>query len=193
MSHFTVAVFMPDDKQSVDDLLAPYNENISAVETEDCNPDAKWDYYTIGGRWHGMLTLKQGKTGLRDTSTFGKDASKGYDAAFVSDIDFEAMKQYELSQLPPYEKEMKNPYMKEEYMRKRFPTEEDYIERMSAFHTYAVITPDGKWHAPGNMGWFGISSETPEEERAWQFGYYDRFIKPAIENNWYVVIVDCHI
>ena len=64
---------------------------------------------------------------------------------------------------------------------------------MTAFSTYAVVTPDGKWHAPGKMGWWGFASETPEDEWMWENNYYDRFIKPALENNWYLTIVDCHI
>ncbi len=79
------------------------------------------------------------------------------------------------------------------YMRKKYPTEEEYYARSTTFHTYAVVTPSGKWYEAGRMGWWGISSATLDDERAWELGYHDRFIKPAIANNWYMVIVDCHI
>lgn len=260
MSHYTVAVFMTDDSQSIDELLAPYDEGITVatyvkstkaqlIQAEKDNlkqvvdgpyarwkkdpegyeakcskpahieflksipqrlqrtdeelykeaikgyedslsengdllstysPNSKWDWYTVGGRWAGMLMLK------------GKNA-KVCDAAYVTEIDFEVMQRKAAATLKPYEDAMKSSYTKEEYMRERFPTEAEYVKRYTAFGTYAVITPDGKWHAPGNMGWWGMSSETPEEERVWELNYYDRFIKPAIENNWYMVIVDCHI
>ena len=70
MNCYTVAVFMSDDKQSVDDLLAPYDENlevpphmIKSPLNEDINvlttynPQSKWDWYEIGGRWSGLLIL----------------------------------------------------------------------------------------------------------------------------------------
>jgi len=53
MSHFVVAVFHKEN-QSVDELLAPYNENIKN------NPNVKWDWYEIGGRWKYKLKLKDG-------------------------------------------------------------------------------------------------------------------------------------
>ncbi|MDR1410234.1 MAG: hypothetical protein LBJ12_08280 [Oscillospiraceae bacterium] len=88
---------------------------------------------------------------------------------------------------------MKDPLYKEEYMRERYPTEEEYFERNTAFNTYAVVTPNGVWHEPGEMGWWGLSSMTAEDEREWDSGYYERFIQPALDHNWYMVIVDCHI
>ena len=187
MSHYTVAVFMPDDKQSVDDLLAPYSEHIEVApyrkngELTTYNPNSKWDWYKIGGRWQGELILKSKKKGLRGAPSF-KEMSDGYDGAFVRDIDFEAMRKRKATELDPDKKAKKDSFIKEEH-----------INRLSQFSTYAVITPDGEWHAPGKMGWWGVSSETPKDERKWRSGYYDRFIKPAIENNWYMVIVDCHI
>lgn len=208
MSHFTVAVFMSDDKQSVDDLLAPYDENIQVAPymttTKDqlngdvdllstYNPKSKWDWYEIGGRWKGLLILKNEKKGLRGTPGSTTEMTEGYDGAFVSDVDFAAMKRRDTANLPRYEDAMKNSFIKEAYMRERFPTEKEYIKCETTFSTYAVITPDGKWLAQGKMGWWGLSSDTAEEGRAWQLGYHDRFIKPAIENNWYMVIVDCHI
>jgi len=198
MSHFSVAVFMTDKGQSVDDLLAPYEENLFSGTDEgtvkedadevtggedppfEPNPDMKWDWYVIGGRWKGLLILKG-------------NVQAGCDAALVSDIDFEAIRQRNLAELCPYEEAMNDPIMGEEYMRKVFRNNEEYISLMSPFSTYAVITPDGECNSYGTMCWFGYSSSKPEDERKWKLGYHDRFIKPALENNWYMVLVDCHI
>lgn len=48
-----------------------YQEAIEGYEEDDldedgnllstCNPNSKWDWYEVGGRWHGMLLLKPGK------------------------------------------------------------------------------------------------------------------------------------
>ncbi|MDR1704577.1 MAG: hypothetical protein LBS19_07815 [Clostridiales bacterium] len=177
---------IPKRIQSTDEEL--YQELIQGMEDRldengdlltTYNPNSKWDWYSVGGRWKGMLIRK----GTREKCN----------AAFVRDIDFESMKQRTADTLKPYEKAMTTSYVKESCMRERFPTEEEYVNRAVSFGTYAVITPNGKWHSVGNMGWWGISSETAEEERLWDLGYYERFIKPALENDWYLTIVDCHI
>ncbi len=157
------------------------------------NPHSKWDWYEVGGRWQGLLLLKPSKTGRRGTPGLMTPMSENYDAAYVKDIDFERMRALQIAALRPYEEAMTKSFYKEEYMRQCYPTEVEYIERNSGFHTYAVLTPDGEWHAPGEMGWFGISTDTPTEGQTWESGYYDRFIKPAITNGWYMTIVDCHI
>ena len=198
MSHFSVAVFMADDKQSIDALLAPYDENMEVEpynhegSLSTYNPESKWDGYSIGGRWHGMLILKANKKGIRGTPSF-QEMSDGYDGAFVRDIDFEAIRKRNAAKLQPYEEAMKNSHMKEDTMRKRFPTEAEYMKRSTLFHTYATVTLDGEWHEPGKMGWWGMPLASAKAEREWELAYYDRFIKPAIENNWYMVLVDCHI
>jgi len=265
MSHYTVAVFTKSKEQSIDELLAPYDENILVApyvkknkaqliqgekdELKDVfldsysewkndpkgyelknrkwgyidflksipermewtdeqlyqeairfydkkdltpegdlistyNPKSKWDWWVIGGRWNGLLIPKVKKNPKKPQSC---------NAAYVTDIDFEAMKQRDEAKIEPYEEAMKTSHLKESYMRERFPTEDEYIKRSTAFSTYAAITPDGVWHAKGEMGWWGMSSETSAEDRAWDLGYQERFIKSALENNWYMTIVDCHI
>jgi hypothetical protein len=69
MSHFVVLVTGSD----VDGQLAPYIEDVTDAEEcvtvehseegFDYNPNAKWDWYAIGGRWKGFLPLKQGAMG----------------------------------------------------------------------------------------------------------------------------------
>lgn len=55
-----------------------------------------------------------------------------------------------------------------------------------------MITPDGEWHEQGEMGWFGIGSETEEEAVVFKETYFDAFIKNA-DPEQFMVIVDCHI
>ena len=86
MSHFSVAVFCHNIDE-VAELLEPFSENLTVqppygefVEDEECeydetakakgywcNPNAKWDYWEIGGGWRGLLKLLPGKTGRRNT------------------------------------------------------------------------------------------------------------------------------
>ena len=42
------------------------------------------------------------------------------------------------------------------------------------------------------MGWFGMSSETPEEGKQYEMSFYDNFIKDLPEDA-FLCVVDCHI
>lgn len=65
------------------------------VEVTTYNPNSKWDWYVLGGRWAGYFKLKEGAegiTGVLDPMT--TPANPGYvDAALKKDIDFEGMKE----------------------------------------------------------------------------------------------------
>jgi hypothetical protein len=104
------------------------------------------------------------------------------------------MKQLNLKNITPYEEFLSNErFYKPEYLKQLYPDEATYLMKESEFSTYAVVTPDGEWYSVGDMGWFGCSSETPDESIQWCKSYYENFIDPAIQNGWYMTIVDCHI
>lgn len=109
MSHFTVLII----GDSIDNQLAPFQENnmgdcpkeflkfysekdekfkenpdiINGVEEEGYydNPNAKWDWYILGGRWSGMIKLKEGATGVAGRSGVFKNET-GIDSAKKGDI-----------------------------------------------------------------------------------------------------------
>lgn len=56
------------------------------------NPNRKWDWYSVGGRWAGFFKLKAGATGsVGRPGLMCAPAPEGrYDSARVGDIDFEA-------------------------------------------------------------------------------------------------------
>ena len=144
------------------------------------NPQSKWDWYEVGGRFSHLLQCKK-EIPLKDQ-------------AYALDVDFDGMKARKEKSLIPYNEFIsRNTLRKPEYLREMYPDEQTYIASMTCFSTYAVITPDGEWHAPGEMGWWGMSSDAPHERREWDLKYYERFIVPAIEHNWHITIVDCHI
>ena len=143
------------------------------------NPNAKWDWYVIGGRWSNMLLTKDGEK---------------TDFARLKDIDWN-----KISENKRLKAEHVWDNQPESWFEKHFvhgindsDTRESYVKRMSEFSTAAVITPDGKWHEKGTMGWFGISSETEEEANQWSNDFHDSFIKNA-DQDLILVIVDCHI
>jgi hypothetical protein len=58
------------------------------------NPNARWDWYEIGGRWTGYFTLKPGRTGIGERGAADDIAGAGTaDRARKGDIDLEAMAQ----------------------------------------------------------------------------------------------------
>ena len=61
------------------------------------NPNRKWDWYQVGGRWSGMLRLKpgaEGENGSRSWMNRGEPVDANYcDSALKQDIDFETMRQ----------------------------------------------------------------------------------------------------
>lgn len=59
------------------------------------NPNAKWDWYQLGGRWTGFLKLNSGARGEAGTPGLMTPGCKlGYaDAALKGDIDFEGMRE----------------------------------------------------------------------------------------------------
>lgn len=60
------------------------------------NPEKKWDWWTVGGRWSGFLKLKQGAQGVTgQRGLMGSHFASGQDRvdqAKKSDIDFDGMR-----------------------------------------------------------------------------------------------------
>lgn len=101
------------------------------------------------------------------------------------------MKAMMKNKLTPYEEFINASSYSKEYIKDKYPTEKDYIENYTKFFTYAVLTPNGEWHEPGKMRWWG-SRVTPEQERKFKKEYEEKFIKQA-NPEWKLTIVDCHI
>ena len=59
------------------------------------NPESTWDWWVVGGRWSGLLTLKEGRVGVEGECGTGGNPV-GIDAAYAKDIDWkhEAMKEF---------------------------------------------------------------------------------------------------
>lgn len=56
------------------------------------NPDYKWDWYQLGGRWSGaFIKLKEGATGFLGERSLVAGNEAGVDQAYLKDIDFDAI------------------------------------------------------------------------------------------------------
>lgn len=175
------------------------------------NPNAKWDWYQVGGRYSGMLKLKPSATSgdYGSRSWTNKDEiipEYKVDTVKVKDIDFsldenvrkEALRYWEIvveKDSPQNEKEEeieKFAIINPEYLINKYGTKEEFAKIKSMFSTHAVITPDGQWYEPGEVGMFGTCSASEEEEFKWKKEFKERFIDTA-NPEWVLTVVDCHI
>lgn len=175
------------------------------------NPDSKWDWYQVGGRWSGSLILKDGKEGeMGERSWANQDKvipSNKVDSAIVDDVDWDAMidpDTYEYhsrfweiyidGEEPQNEQEerMANHYIKREFFLERYKDKQTYAKVSSLFCTHAVLH-NGQWYEKGEMGWFGMSSESHEDAIKWEENYFNHFIKPLLGTKTRITVVDCHI
>lgn len=170
------------------------------------NPDSKWDWYEVGGRWSGTLILKPGcKGSCGHRSWTNKDEvipKNRCDAAYNKDIDWDAMNEIAKVHLAKDWDDLFEPnpaYCKyrPEYVEKQrakhlemYGTKEKYLKRRGFWTPYALVDED-EWYAPGNMGWWGFSSDETEDRDK-----FDQMFKKYVEllnPKDVVTIVDCHI
>ena len=70
------------------------DENGVWCEFSTYNPESKWDWFIVGGRWSGYFKMKPGvKPKLGEPGVFKNEAEAGHgDVAMKKDIDFEGMR-----------------------------------------------------------------------------------------------------
>jgi len=175
------------------------------------NPNAKWDGYTLGGRWTGFFKLKPGKDGVigkKSWTNESKEIEKDrVDQARKKDIDFagmvkanrdKAIKNYEefeaLMKSNPEKAAMESYWKwgienkgdKDNYVPE---SREEYVTFNTMPTTFAVLK-DGKWYEKGNMGWWAIvSNEKDPNEWTTEFC---KMIDELPEDTL-LSVVDCHI
>ena len=150
------------------------------------NPHGYWDWYSLDGRSY-MYDLKDGVELSEDEYDYRKNDYDWYpedkenteeDAEFW-DVYISGGKEDGYPSL-----------WSREYYLERYKTREQFLKEMALIVPYAFITPDGVWHAPGEVGPFATSSETAES--------FNKYVKEweawiASDENPYVNLVDCHI
>lgn len=181
------------------------------------NPDKKWDYYTVGGRWSGFLLGKDGKRhdslkkceididGMRDAD--GKQAGEAYDKAMAGvEGTWKSWQQVYEENSKDHQKAREQYHSQPQIVKiaenlgsdgfffdkdALLVGREKYIQaaRDRAISTLAIVT-DRKWAERGSMGWFGIvSDETDADEWNERIG---KFLD-ALPEDALISIVDCHI
>lgn len=57
--------------------------------------------------------------------------------------------------------------------------------------SYAILTDDGVWHAPGTVGWFGSTTASEKEEDNFFQNEYGKILEKYKDG--YYILIDCHI
>lgn len=193
-----------------------YDKNGNHLTTY--NPNSKWDWYKIGGRWNKILLVKEevkdieeGTPSWGNLDSINKKAPEGFKwvtGAKIKDIEFEkaiefnntynkSIRFWELyveGQEPQNEEEkemIKWEIYKKEYYIERYETKENYAKINSIFTTWALLDEKG-WHEKGEMGWFAMANDTKDSELLFIEKFTETIQKPENQDK-YLVIVDCHI
>lgn len=208
------------------------------------NPDAKWDYWRIGGRWGGYFVVRPGRESQVLKPKRGWDSpdvimANTCDAGPKSALDLDALREAKAEKARKTYAEFHalvagtpeaRPWSefvaladklddysidqaRQEYHSQPrveaingtdFQWHDDAIatfqkperlyvefERARAVPGYALLTLDGKWMAPGRMGFWGVSSDT-ESDRIGYWEAANAYIESLPDTAW-LVAVDCHI
>lgn len=171
------------------------------------NPDAKWDWYSIGGRWTGFFKLKEGATGeFHGQSYYLNDKEREADEKLraegrvadvckVKDIDWDAMDKAEKERrgkfYDEYHSAEKKPFIWSEKEVKEIKelSREEYINLPISHATFAVLHND-VWYERGSMGWWGIVSDEMDTDK-WDTEF--RKLIESLDPETEVTVVDCHI
>lgn len=180
------------------------------------NPNAKWDWWTTGGRWSGFLLLKNGEranSALKADIDFEKKIQEGEEAAkirydrvhkIINNRAFDTWEHTRKNLFPDRIDEARDYYNSQSVV-KDFRIEiedifydspdnyiierDEYIRQggLREVATFAVLTEEG-WIEKGKMGFWAMVSDE-NENWANDFGA----ILDKIPDDRYLTIVDCHI
>lgn len=180
------------------------------------NPNRKWDWWVIGGRWSGMLRDAAG--GERDQLRVGDialsvmresdaiAAGERYDAAHVIIAGESFISWKDVLAKHPDNIDAARAEYNAQPIAKRWResreflfdnpanftvTREAYMQaaRDRALSTFAVVR-DGAWYEKGKMGWWGIATDE-EDQATWNKKINELFGK--LSPDTWITIVDCHI
>jgi len=209
------------------------------------NPESKWDYWRIGGRWGGYFPYRNECAALVIKTERGWDSPDDImplhcDGGPKSALNLKAMREekaaearklyaeyretaagtpdalpwsafrdnisegtgYDIEQArTEYHSQPRVLALRssetfkwhDDVIREFSVPEKLYVkrERARAVPGYATITTDGRWMAPGKMGWFGMGSD----DESSRIGYWEAanaYIEALPDDAW-LVALDCHI
>ena len=147
-----------------------FDENGNALSNY--NPLSKWDYWSVGGRYSGILLSK-------------KDG-EFYDILPFGDTDFDGMVKASVSEAKRRWEQAKGKDRLDRFMLgiSTDNYEEHMAEASIKIVTFSVLTKDGEY--------IERPSQKDDAEGQWLSDYYDRFLKD-LDDEDILAIVDMHI
>lgn len=152
------------------------------------NPDSKWDWYEVGGRWKNYLRLLDG-TRCNDAPVNEVDFG-------VDPVEYEKAISFWNSYVEGGAESKPGDdfrtFYKPEYYTDQYGTKEAYAKDCASFMPYAFVDAAGRWYDVGAMGWWGFSAATKDSRTAFR-NNFDEYVEWAKERDLHITIVDCHI
>lgn len=182
------------------------------------NPNSKWDWYSIGGRYSERLFVKDGAEGRsgkgeRSWGMDGKPFTGGRDSALLADLDLDAMvadktaerRRYFMENYPDYQAKIIEAGDDEEAIQKingmadfiwgwnaeTMKSMDDYVGQIEPLTAFAALYK-GTWNEKGEMGWFGIVTDEKDPDQ-WKRDFAAILEDAKKVPTMRITIVDCHI
>lgn len=151
----------------------------TGVVTTRYNPDAKWDWWQIGGRWTGVLTDHDPETDPRNLETCRSCTGTG---VYTNPQDGLSGVCHQCSGSG---QSTKWPTQWASYDGDVVPVSDLELTE----YPEALVTPDGQWHQEAEQGWFGCTS-CDIDYKEWE-----ELVDALLEKygDCTAVVVDCHI
>jgi len=152
------------------------------------NPDSKWDWWTVGGRWTGMLDKTYDpRTDPRNIERCDLCGGTGTRRDNVACANPEQMKHCNgCNGCDGKGKRVKWSFAED--APGNFGPIKDFLKTRTADDDFfALVTPEGEWLESGSMGWFGVSTG---HDRDW-----DKVQTSTLEKykDHVIAVVDCHV
>ena len=193
------------------------NSSLWAVENKDnkvvyydqylYNPNAKWDWYEVGGRWDKMINgdsnILYDLSELLETKMIPFIQTLSFFQTLGYDKGEKVVKDHKRDENGKFLEDEEGKYIVSEYY-----TEEELQEKVEVpkFNFHSIISEQFGWVEEAQMGWFGMSSKDTEDDKEKKLieEEWNNNIKEIIEyysqqkdekgNNLYIgVVVDFHI
>lgn len=153
------------------------------------NPNAKWDWWQVGGRYSNWFKTKGGQFvnyGQIGELDLTLDQKKYQRALRFWEINVEG------APLQPGEsKDDFVNYYRPEYYLNQYGTKEEYATSQADVVPWAFVNFEGVWCEKGKMGWWAANDDTKDSRAAFREAFH-KALQDAAPTD-YIVLVDCHI
>lgn len=146
------------------------------------NPNFKWDWYKVGGRYAGRL--------------WKKGVDYPVDTALVRELDMETiLAERKAERLQHWARAMGEKDRGEAWLEMCWDvspgmTKAEYVAKVDTGITAHAVVKDGHWAEKGEMGWWGNISN-PKNDAEWKAFVADFVSKLSPDDR--ITMVDCHI